>query len=199
MKSYSQIGQDIFVKKLINEANYTGYFVEIGGYLPDEINNTMLLEQTGWNGISLDIIDYSEQWKIRNTPLLIEDAVNCNFIEIFDRHSVPSVVDYLSVDVELEGERFKALVNCWKAGREYKIITIEHDSHMGYSETERKPQRNFLTSEGYHLLFGNVKNSDGVPYEDWWVNPKYFNMDDLIKIGSDGEIWTDIISKLNSI
>ena len=112
--------------------------------------------------------------------MLIEDAVNCNFIEIFDRHSVPSVVDYLSVDVELEGERFKALVNCWKAGREYKIITIEHDSHMGYSETERKPQRNFLTSEGYHLLFGNVKNSDGVPYEDWWVNPKYFNMDEAI-------------------
>jgi len=57
MKSYSQIGQDIFVKNLLKKDNYKGYFVEIGGYLPTEINNTMLLEESGWNGISLDIID----------------------------------------------------------------------------------------------------------------------------------------------
>jgi hypothetical protein len=58
MKSYGQIGQDIFVMKLLNEQNYEGYFVEIGGYLPIEINNTMLLEENGWSGISIDINDY---------------------------------------------------------------------------------------------------------------------------------------------
>jgi hypothetical protein len=196
MRSYSQIGQDIFVKRLLKEENYRGYFVEIGGHLPTEINNTMLLEESGWNGISFDIIDYRQEWKIRNTPLLIEDAVNCDFVKIFSDNSVPDIVDYLSVDVELEGERYKALLNCWKAGREYKIITIEHDSHMGYSETEREPQRNFLSSEGYYLLFGNVKNSDGVSYEDWWINPKFFDTEKLEKLASDGEVWSTIIEKI---
>ena len=199
MKSYAQIGQDIFVMRLLNEQNYKGYFVEIGGYLPIEINNTMLLEENGWSGISLDINDYSEQWKVRKTPLLIRDAINCDFNQIFSENSVPAVVDYLSVDVELEGERYKALLNCWNADREYKIITIEHDQYMGYSESERKPQRDFLTANGYHLLFGNVKNSDGVAYEDWWINPKFFDMDKLSPLSSDGEIWTNILSKLENL
>lgn len=197
MKSYSQIGQDNFVMKLINDPSHAGYFVEIGGYLPTEINNTMLLEESGWNGISFDIIDYREEWNVRNTPLLVEDAINCDFSALFTQHAVPAIVDYLSVDVEKEGERFQALINCWKAGREYKIITIEHDQHMGYSESERKPQRDFLQAEGYFLLFGNVKNSDGVAYEDWWVNPKFFDMSKLTSLASEGEIWSNIISKLN--
>ena len=131
--------------------------------------------------------------------MLIEDAINCDFVKIFEANSVPNIVDYLSIDVELEGERYKALLNCWKAGREYKIITIEHDSHMGYSETEREPQRNFLCSKGYFLLFGNVKNSDGVAYEDWWINPKFFDVEKLSKLASDGEVWSDIIKKVKEV
>ena len=131
MKNYSQIGQDLFVQKLIGS---TGYFVEIGGYLPIEINNTYLLELSGWEGISLDIIDYTEKWKVRKTPLLVEDALTCDFNSIFDLYDAPEVIDYLSVDVEKEGERYKSLLNCWKANKNYKIITIEHDAHIGYSE-----------------------------------------------------------------
>lgn len=197
MKSYSQIGQDNFVLKTINDLSHIGYFVEIGGYLPNQINNTMLLEEVGWKGISFDIIDYREEWKLRKTPLLVEDAINCDFSTLFSQNSVPMIVDYLSVDVEKEGERYQALLNCWKAGREYKIITIEHDQHMGYSESERKPQRDFLNNENYFLLFGNVKNSDGVAFEDWWINPKFFDMNKFTALASEGEIWSDIISKIN--
>lgn len=195
MKSYSQIGQDLFVKSLIGEEN-KGYFIEIGGYLPTEINNTFLLEQMGWDGISFDIIDYTKEWGIRKTPLIIQNAVICDFSSIFSEFLVPSTVDYLSVDVEVEGERYKSLVNCWKAGREYKIITIEHDSHLGYSDTERMPQRNFLKSQGYFLIFGDVKNSEDTSYEDWWINPNYFDMVKMTKLSSEGERWTEILQKL---
>ena len=196
MKSYSQIGQDIFVQKLIGNL---GYFVEIGGHLPDEINNTFMLENIGWSGISFDIVDYRKKWEIRRTPLFVENCVTCDFIKIFNDKSVPSVVDYLSVDVELEGERYKSLLNCWKANRKFKIITIEHDSHVGFSESEKKPQREFLTSQGYFLLFGDVTNKEGASYEDWWINPEFFNMDDLIGMKSEGEYWVNIIEKIKMI
>ena len=193
MKTYAQIGQDLFVQKLIGNP---GYFVEIGGYLPIEINNTYLLELSGWEGISLDIVDHTEKWKVRKTPLLVTDALSCDFTSLFDHYNAPEVIDYLSVDVEKEGERYKALLNCWKANKTYKVITIEHDAHVGYSETERKPQREFLSSAGYFLLFGDVKNEDGTSYEDWWINPSYFDMDKMNLLKSEGEVWTNIINKI---
>jgi hypothetical protein len=193
MKNYSQIGQDLFVQKLIGN---TGYFVEIGGYHPININNTYLLELLGWNGISLDIVDYRNEWKIRKTPLLVEDALSCDFSSIFSQYNTPELIDYLSIDVEKEGERYRSLLNCWRSNKTYKIITIEHDSHVGYSETERKPQRDFLSSEGYFLLFGDVKNQDGTSYEDWWINPIHFDMNKMNNIKSEGEIWTSILNKL---
>jgi hypothetical protein len=119
--------------------------------------------------------------------------------KIFNDKSVPSVVDYLSVDVELEGERYKSLLNCWKANRKFKIITIEHDSHVGFSESEKKPQREFLISQGHFLLFGDVTNKEGASYEDWWINPEFFNLDDLIGMKSEGEYWVNIIEKINRI
>jgi hypothetical protein len=193
MKNYSQIGQDIFVQKLIGNA---GYFVEIGGHHPININNTYLLELSGWNGISLDIVDYRDEWKIRKTPFLVEDALSCDFSSIFSQYNMPELIDYLSIDVEKEGERYRALLNCWRSNKTYKIITIEHDAHVGYSETERKPQRDFLLSEGYFLLFGDVKNQDGAAYEDWWINPIHFDMNKMNDIKSEGEVWTSILNKL---
>jgi hypothetical protein len=194
MKSYSQIGQDLFVQKLIGN---DGYFVELGGHLPIEINNTFLLESIGWNGISFDIVDYRKVWECRKTKLVVADATSFDFLSFFEENSVPKIIDYLSVDVELEGERYLSLVNCWKSNREYKIITIEHDSHLGYEESERKPQRDFLTERGYFLIFGNVKNKEGTPYEDWWINPNFFDMEKLTPLSSDGEYWENIIEKIN--
>ncbi len=61
MESYSQCGQDIFVYNILKKNN--GTFLDLGCYLPKNINNTYLLELNGWSGISLDIIDYNEEWK----------------------------------------------------------------------------------------------------------------------------------------
>ena len=65
MESYSQCGQDLFVTSLLKGGDKK--FLDLGCYLPKKINNTYLLELNGWEGMSVDIIDYSEEWKNRNS------------------------------------------------------------------------------------------------------------------------------------
>jgi hypothetical protein len=60
LEKYSQAGQDKFVLSLFNE-NYEGTFVDIGCSVPKIINNTLLLEENGWYGISIDLENFSEQ------------------------------------------------------------------------------------------------------------------------------------------
>jgi hypothetical protein len=56
-----------------------GKFLDLGCYLPKKINNTFLLETKGWNGVSIDIVDYSEEWKCRTNPFINEDCFNIHF------------------------------------------------------------------------------------------------------------------------
>ena len=162
----SQARQDDFVLSLINE----GTFLDIGCYLPEKFNNTHLLEQHGWTGLAIDIVDYSEEWQRRTTPFICADALECDYnILLWES---PHVIDYLSIDVEGEGDRFAVLERVMKS-REFKIITIEHDRYVkGYTGSEAKPQRDLLTKLGYFLLCEDVK-ADTREFEDWWVNPKY--------------------------
>lgn len=191
-RDYAQAHQDEFILAISNGKK--GYFVDIGCYEPKKINNTLLLEENGWSGIALDIDDYSEMWKSRKTPFILADAINCNFEELFKKYNLPKVIDYLSIDIEGNGDRFKALLNVFKSGYEFKAITMEHDAFRGYADTERKPQREYLTQKGYYLLCSNVKN-DGFEYEDWWVNPKYLNRYDYIHFQSESLDNNDIIKK----
>lgn len=99
----------------------------------------------------------------------------------------------MSLDIEGDGLRYSVLQKVMKYDYEFKIITIEHDVYRGYDLTERIPQRNFLSELGYILLCADVSNEEngiyhskvncnlnGFPFEDWWVNPKYFNENDYM-------------------
>jgi hypothetical protein len=173
IKKYSQAGQDRFVLSLFNK-DYKGIFVDVGCSLPININNTLMLEENGWNGISLDIIDYSIEWQIRRTPFIVQDAIKCDYKELFEKYNIPNLIDYLSLDIEGDGQRYEALKQVMASGHEFKVITIEHDAYRGYDLTERQPQRKLLKERDYLLLCSNVLN-DGFEMEDWWINPKYFN------------------------
>ena len=160
----SQARQDDFVLSLIDK----GYFLDVGCYLPDKFNNSIKLEQNGWVGIAVDIKDYSKEWEDRSTPFIHADALTCDWSVML----WPGVIDYLSLDIEGMGNRFKALKRLVEV-REFKIITIEHDRYRdGHMEAEAIPQRWLLTALGYHLLCKDVI-SDTRPFEDWWVNQKY--------------------------
>ena len=155
----SQVRQDLFVLSLIGD---NGTFLDVGCCWPIKLNNTYLLEQHGWRGISIDIDDYVNDWKCRTNPFIRADALT------FDFTVLEKYYDYLSLDIEKEGLRFKALQRVVDAGIRFKVITIEHDAYCGYDLTERQPQRKLLKSLGYTLIKPDVK-SDGYEMEDWWV------------------------------
>lgn len=52
--SYSQCGEDLFVKNFFKKKDF-GLFVDLGAYNPIKFNNTYLLYQKGWRGINIDL------------------------------------------------------------------------------------------------------------------------------------------------
>ena len=194
MTKYSQAGQDKFVLSFFPD-DYKGSFVDVGCWMPDDLNNTLRLEERGWVGVSLDISDMRSEWERRNTPFICENALTCDYEKLFKSISMPDVIDYLSLDIEGDGGRYSALLKLFEANYEFRIITIEHDSYRGYGETERTKQREFLFKLGYALVCSNVKLSSN-PFEDWWVNPKYINEDKYQRLISEGLSYDEIIKKL---
>ena len=57
-KSYSLLGEDIFLKKYFKNKS-TGFYIDVGCCHPISGNNTYLLYKKGWNGINFDISKYS--------------------------------------------------------------------------------------------------------------------------------------------
>lgn len=167
----SQVGQDKWVLSLIKK----GVFLDIGCRDPENLNNTLLLEQNGWDGISIDIVDYSKLWEERKTKFICANALTIEWSTL----KLPYLMDYLSLDIEGDGDRFKALSHLLKYGFNFKIITIEHDVYCVHESLERTPQRELLTSLGYILLYPDVKDGN-IEFEDWWINPKYINADNKI-------------------
>ena len=57
-KSYSLLGEDIFLKKYFKNKS-VGFYIDVGCCHPISGNNTYLLYKKGWNGINFDISKYS--------------------------------------------------------------------------------------------------------------------------------------------
>lgn len=193
IESFSQCGQDLFAYSLLGDS---GTYLDLGCYLPKKINNTYLLELKGWAGVSIDIIDYTNEWKCRKNKFICDDCFNIDYKSLLKQNYSSTTIDYLSLDMEKIGERYKLLTNILNSGYDFKVITIEHDSYLGkeYVENEKMPQREILNNYGYILLCGDVSQQQNptLYYEDWWVNPKYFDMEKL-KVWKSNMISCDII------
>jgi hypothetical protein len=200
MISYSQCGQDLFVFNLLKIKN--GTFLDLGCYLPKNINNTFLLEQNGWVGISLDINDYSNQWSIRKNKFIQCDCFEQDYNLLLSQNYESNVIDYLTLDMEVLGDRYKLLDIVLKTNYEFKVITIEHDSHSGINNVinEKLPQRELLEKMGYVLVCGDVSHKDFPNdfYEDWWVNKKYVT-EEMYKPWLSNKISFDKILEKNNI
>jgi len=177
MESYSECGQDLFVLNLLNIKN--GKFLDLGCNLPIKINNTYLLELNGWDGVSVDVIDYSEEWKIRKSKFINSDCFQIDFDSFLPKFYDEKIIDYLSLDMESVGDRYKILEKLLNTDYSFKIITIEHDSYLGieYEFNEKLPQRKILEKFGYKLVCSDVSQmyNPNLYYEDWWVNPNFFS------------------------
>ena len=105
MHTYSQISQDKFVNLMLGSAK--GFFLDFG--CGDGIsqhnpcgNNTLLLEENGWNGLSIDLdprlINIFKTY--RKTHCKALDLLNCNINDLLVEYNCPSVIDYFSFDID---------------------------------------------------------------------------------------------------
>ena len=169
-KNYSQSYQDLFVLMATNGKEY-GSWIEIGCAHPTYGNNTKLLEELGWDGVSIDIdTNVVENWKDRITNPYCMDATKINWdtMPIWD---LGDVTDYLQIDVDPPEISYEVLLQIpfWK--QRFRVITFEHDHYADDSQTIREKSRKYLKSFGYELVVNDVAVDEYSSYEDWWVHP----------------------------
>jgi len=176
--NYSQCYQDMFVMSVL-EGKKKGTYVEIGSGDPFVSNNTALLEQFDWTGISLEInealVDKFNNG--RKNLVACGDATDVDYDELFTEVGFTNTdFDYLQVDCEPSAVTFAALKKIPHDKYRFAVITFEHDSYNDGPEV-RDASREFLTDLGYKLVGSNISVDEEHPYEDWWVHPELVNME----------------------
>lgn len=159
--SYSQHRQDLFVMHMMG--GRAGKYLEIGASDPISINNTYLLEQNGWTGISIELDgSHLDRWKeCRKNELIITDALTLNHIDT-------ERIDYLQLDIDPPEQTMQCLINMLATGCRFSIITFEHDAYTGSEVWDFS--RQVLTAAGYQLAVADVQCAFG-SFEDWWLDP----------------------------
>ena len=79
-------GEDLQIKKhFVNKVK--GFYVDVGAYHPIHRNNTMLLHQMGWEGINIDISDFSiklfDYIRPKDTNLNLAVSKTSGYVEMF--------------------------------------------------------------------------------------------------------------------
>lgn len=194
---YSQLCQDLFAYLMLERKTNCTY-IDVGCRDPYVTNNTWFLEKyLNFTGLSFDIVDYSDLWKDRKSIFIQENGITADFDAIFTQYKMPNVIDYLTHDLEGDGDRYKGLINLPFDRYDFKVITIEHDAYRGFSLSEREPQRRFLESKGYFLVASNVRSHAGDEQEDWWINPKYISRDLYLPFVSESQKFSKIFKFAN--
>jgi tetratricopeptide (TPR) repeat protein len=176
-RNYSQTYQDMFVLSML-DGKTDGDYLEIGSADPYKGSNTALLEELGWTGLSLEILEaeVNEFRKHRKNPVVLCDATQ------YDFSTLKGVIDYLQVDCEPPATTFEILTNLPFNKCDFKVITYEHDHYTDMEGKYRELSRLFLKSKGYVLVVGNIAPDDVSCYEDWYVHPKYIKSEILNKM-----------------
>ena len=58
IKSYSQEGEDLILKRIFGEKK-NGFYVDVGAFHPFWISNTNIFYKNGWNGVNIDAMPSS--------------------------------------------------------------------------------------------------------------------------------------------
>ena len=181
-RNYSQCYQDMFVLTLL-DGKTNGTYLEIGSADPYYGNNTTLLEQLGWNGISLDIDANSVNTfaQHRKNTVVEADATKVDY-DILLQSLQTDVIDYLQVDCDPPSISYAALTKIPLRKYKFKVITFEHDAYVDETNSIREKSRKYLESFGYELVVSNIAPDDHSPYEDWWVHPDFIDKTIINKI-----------------
>jgi len=183
-----QASQDKFVLNILKE-KCQGYFLEIGSNHPIHINNSYLLETIyDWKGMMVEydssFLPLYKQYR-PNSIHIINDATIIDYKNVFETNNMPLNLDYLQIDLEVSnGSTLKTLQKLdYDILDTYKFatITFEHDIYCSNFGNTRLESRNIFEKRGYICVFKDI-NSDGNPYEDWYVHPDLVDMDYVNKL-----------------
>lgn len=194
---YSDAKQDLFAYNILGKKP-NGTFIDIGSAHAIGSNNTYALEQRGWSGVCVEYQSvYNGSYSSRKCKYINGNAFDINYIELFKELNFPQSIDYLSLDIdELSLDLLNKLpLDLYR----FKVITIEHDTYLR-DPMYRIKQRDILSSYNYYLVCANVfvepaGQTPNAPFEDWWVDPVYFDNQILDKIKCSNTYPTDIINK----
>ena len=197
MKSFSQMSQDKFAQFLFKDQK--GFFLDFGcgdGVSTNNPcgNNTLVLEQNGWDGLSIDIDPYfiSIFKKYRKTNAESVDLTICNVADLLNKYKCPSVIDYFSFDID---EATQKVIRKFPFDQyEFKFITFEHDFYACGPDVKEEAF-DIFSKNGYSRLVNNVNLSPHGAVEDWYIQEKYFQNTNLHFL-SDIE-HSDILQKYN--
>jgi hypothetical protein len=196
---YSQAKQDAFA--LLMNGNKIGFYLDIGagnGFLLPCGNNTLLLEESGWDGILIDAYyEYYHDGKDRRKGKFVLATIpQDSILDILQRNNAPKIIDYASMDID--PSTITILENFPFDKYEIKIITFEHDLYLT-GDGDKKKSKKILEDLGFYCICDNVLvelHGDNVPFEDWWINPKYFNSE-ILNINIENKTGVEIIKELN--
>jgi hypothetical protein len=171
--------QDMFVLSCF-DGKPNGSYLEIGSGDPIIHNNTALLESKfGWKGISIDnnaALCYKFKENRSNT-VICADATEINYQDLFDKHCMDHVIDYLQIDCD---EASTSILNTIPFNTtKFGVITFEHDCYRLGTEN-REEVRRYLGGHGYVLVVPNVAFSEQCAYEDWYVHPDVIDADIIL-------------------
>ena len=184
-KNYAQAYQDMFVLMALN-GQTDGTYLEIGSGDPTYNNNTKLLEEFGWTGISIDLdAELVNKFNLeRSNRALVQDATTADFDSLLQATDAVDVVDYLQVDCEPANNTFTALQRIPFDKYKFKVITFEHDHYTDMTSGIREASREFLTNLGYKLAVNDISTDRNRSFEDWWIHPDYISKERLKQITS---------------
>ena len=169
-RNYSQCYQDMFVLTMFN-GKIGGTFVEIGCGDPFFGNNTALLEELGWAGISVDIDPNTTKKfaELRKSQIITADATKLNYNELLSGD-----YDYLQIDCDPALNSLKTLFNIPFDKCRFGVITFEHDDYC--NEGIKQRSREYLRSLDYIMVVGDIAPDKYMNFEDWWVHPELVDL-----------------------
>lgn len=196
--SYSQAGQDLFGLYMLHKKSLPKTYLDIGCHHPTQFNNSYLLEQYGWKGLSIDKESfYYEFTQHRENPFYQADVTTIDWDTTLRRLPFynTNIIDFLSFDVD-DATRDAFLHFPFDKVR-FHAICIEHDSYRVGNEL-KEMIRTKLTELGYTLVCADVVVSGYGEFEDWWVDENNVDTSLVSKIQCSGKNYTEICGLLQS-
>lgn len=179
--NHSQAWQDLFILTMLG-GKRNGRYLEVGGHVPIDNNNTCLLHQEfGWQGVTLELDPaHFPLWRdLRpESTFLIADALAVDYAQALPLWFGDEVrrLDYLQLDIDPSINTLAVLKRLPLETWRFSVITFETDAYTGDMRA-RDESRQILAAHGYVpvardvcVLFPPV-SPQPIPFEDWWVDP----------------------------